>query len=172
MQDSGMISSSYGGTAMKKILPLMMKCIFLFVLLVAFVPAWGSGLIEPTRTLKGSGNEMGKLSVYSEPPGLQVMMDGTEIGSTPVIEVDVKPGTHLLKINESETEIYIVPGEPLYLSWHKGSFMEIQKKVSAEQVPSQTDDTKKTEKKKKTEPAKKQVNDGFYWPLNPRGPIY
>ena len=45
-----------------------------------------SDLIEPTRTLEGTSDQSAKLSVFSEPPGLQVTLDGAAIGKTPVLE--------------------------------------------------------------------------------------
>ena len=53
-------------------------------------------LIAPTRTLKGKNDQSGRLSVFSEPPELEVSLDGTDIGKTPVISKEVEPGTHLI----------------------------------------------------------------------------
>jgi hypothetical protein len=136
-------------------------------------PVWSAELIEPTRTLNGAAEETAKLSVFSEPPGLNVTLDGTDIGQTPVIAKDVMPGIHLLRVKYSERKIVVMPSKPLNLSWFKGSFLEIaeKKKEAPKQPKAQVAEQKKEEKS--VESAQEIENlQPLYWPLNPRGPIY
>lgn len=85
----------------------------------------GSGLIEPARTLEGEKAATGRLSIFSEPPGLKVMLDGKAVGTTPVHIESVNQGSHDLKIEDKETAILINPGETRRLSFFKGEFIEI-----------------------------------------------
>ena len=61
-------------------------------------------LIAPTRTLSGKIVQPGKVSVFSEPPGLEVTLDGTEIGKTPLLSKEVEPGTHVIRVEDLEIE--------------------------------------------------------------------
>ena len=116
---------------------------------------------------------MGTLSIFSEPPGLQVTLDGTQIGLTPVREIDVKPGSHVLRVKDSEAEIYITPGEPLNLSWRRGIFIVISSKEKTEPAPPKAEEEKdKSQQRSTPEPEKRREKpDGLYWPMNPTGPI-
>jgi len=145
---------------------------FIYVSLLGYSLAWSSELIAPTRTLDSTGEKLGKLSVFSEPPGLEVTLDGAVIGNTPVITKVVEPGTHALRVNGEETEIYIGPGKDLRLRLHRGSFIEIpvatkeirqQKQKSDAKTPGNQKSEQSTEKKEELHP--------FYWPINPSGPI-
>jgi hypothetical protein len=152
-------------------LKLMSAVIFLYTFFQLSALS-SADLIAPTRALDGQKEAMGTLTVFSEPPGLNVKLDGTEIGITPVISKEVKPGSHILRVKKSETKIYIQPGMTLQLSWFKGSFIEIPVK---EEIPKQQKaETPKLRQKKKTkEPSDKEEDlQPLYWPLNPRGPIY
>ena len=74
-----------------KLIPfLAFACI---LLMVPSTPAFAD-LIEPSRTLTGKQKPMGRLSVFSEPPALNVFLDGVEIGKTPVISKKVAAGDH------------------------------------------------------------------------------
>jgi hypothetical protein len=147
---------------------------FASVLLFFYSPSSKAGLIEPTRTLRGTTEEMGKLSLYSEPPGLEVTLDGNEIGKTPVIEKDIEPGSHVVQIKKSKKEIFIIPGQPLAISWFKDSFIEIPIKKQPQPPPPTTVSEKPAKEGQPAEQAKKKQEweDQFYWPVNPRGPIY
>ncbi len=145
-----------------------------FVFLLAAVSfSIGGELIEPTRTLESSEKTSGKISVFSEPPKLDVYLDNSKIGKTPIVSMKVKAGIHLLKVKNSETKVYVALGKSLRLSFHKGSFIKIQEK---EREKPQKPEEKDTEKKKPDEPTKEKAEtepkyDPFYWPLNPTGPI-
>ena len=151
---------------------------FLIVMGVCFlwVPAtytFGSGLIEPTRTLEGEKAKPGQLSIFSEPPGLRVLLDGKDVGKTPVHLEIVGIGSHDLRVEGKETTISIAAGDIRRLSFFKGAFIEIpfKEKVTREQpkvvkgTPLQeAGSEQKAETREKLEPG--------YFPLNPRGPIY
>jgi hypothetical protein len=143
-----------------------------FLLLLINNLSFASDLIEPTRTLSGMGQNVGKLSVSSEPPGLKVRMNGAVIGKTPVVLQAVEPGVHVIQVEGSEIEIYVKPGESVKLSWFKGAFIEIP--VEAKETRKQQNGEKKDlpQKEKSEQSAKKMDLEPLYWPLNPRGHIY
>jgi hypothetical protein len=151
-----------------KLISLGVFLVFLFVA----VPFSVSGeLIEPTRTLESLQNKIGNISVFSEPPGLDVFLNNSKIGKTPIISMEVEAGTHILKIEDSEKEIYVVSGKSLQLSLYKGTFIEIQEK----ETPQKQEETA-TKKQKVAEPAEKKTGyepkyEPLYWPLKPSGPI-
>jgi hypothetical protein len=113
---------------MKGILKWMsvLNAVFLLFLITDLSPA--SDLIEPSRTLKTETNEPGNLAVLSEPPDLDVTLDGTLIGKTPIFLKDIKSGTYQLRVKDSETTIYVEAGETLQISLFKGEFISIQVK--------------------------------------------
>jgi hypothetical protein len=143
-----------------------------FLLLLINNLSFASDLIEPTRTLSGMGHNVGKLSVSSEPPRLDVKMDGTVIGETPVELQAVEPGIHVIRVKASEIEIYVKPGKSVKLSWFKGAFIEIPAEVK-EGHKQQIGEKKEDPRKEKSEQSAKKMDlEPLYWPLNPRGPIY
>ena len=146
--------------------------LLLIPLFVSFSQAAEKELVEPTRTLQASGEKLGKLSVFSEPPELEVLLNQSIIGKTPVISMSVAPGIHTLKIGASETEIYITPDKTLQLSLFKGIFIEIKEQVEKKIQKPQEDITKKKGAKSiQEEKGYAPKYDPAYWPLNPGGPI-
>lgn len=146
---------------------LLLVFLFVTVTIVA-----GGELINPTRTLQSSEIQNGKLSVFSEPSELDVFLNQSSIGKTPIISMEVTPGIHTLKIGTSEREIHIIPNESLRLSLFKGNFIEI-KEQEKEEIQKQEEDTTI---KKPGEPVREKKGyqpkyDPAYWPLNPKGPI-
>ena len=129
-------------------------------------------LIEPSRTLEGQQKPMGRLTVFSEPPELDVFLDDINIGKTPVISKEVAPGTHVLRVKETEKEIVILPEKSFQMSLFKNSLIEIpEKKV---EFPAKTKpEEQPTTPEKKPEDSKKEKKqlDPFYFPTNPGGPI-
>ena len=85
----------------------------------------GGELIPPTRTLEGTEQMPGTMSVLSEPPGLKVFLDGSNMGKTPVRYKKVRSGYHTLQVQDAETDIYLGPGKRLQISLFKGSFIMI-----------------------------------------------
>jgi hypothetical protein len=134
--------------------------------------AFASDLIEPTRTLSRPAESVGLLSVFSEPPELEVTIDGTRIGKTPVVNQKVAPGLHEVGVNDDETEIHVKPGEATRLSWFKGAFVEISATAEEFRQP-QIEEKKESPRIKTPEPPaeKKEKPYPLYWPLNPTGPI-
>jgi hypothetical protein len=129
-------------------------------------------LIEPSRTLEGQQKPMGRLSVFSEPPEFDVLLDGVNIGKTPVISKQVSPGTHLLRVKDTEKEITILSGKSLQLSLYKDALTEIpEKKAEAPAQPKSEKKMPTQEKKPEASNKDKKQYDPFYWPLNPSGPI-
>ena len=154
---------------------MLVTFFFAGVLLFLNTPVLKAGLIEPTRTLNEPTEEMGKLSVYSEPPGLAVTLDGRDIGKTPIIEEKIGAGSYKLQIKNSETEIFITPAQSAEISWFKGTFIEIPPKKQHRPPPTPPETVSEKRAQESTQPEqtpKKQELDPFYWPLNPRGPIY
>ena len=146
--------------------------IFLVFFLVGTTSKSGE-LIEPTRSLQSSGVTIGRISVYSEPPGLDVFLDNSKIGETPIVSLAIESGSHNLKVKDSKKEIFIMPGKSLRISLYKGNFIEIPEK---ERETPQRPEKNITEKRKTAEPTQektgyKPVYEPLYWPLNPSGPI-
>jgi hypothetical protein len=92
----------------------------------------GGELIAPTRGLGGAMETPGKLIVVSEPPGLEVYLDESHIGETPLLLKDVKPGLHKLRVKQEETDIFVEPGGTFRISLFKGSFVNIPKPEKVE----------------------------------------
>jgi hypothetical protein len=158
---------------MKVLSKILVFFAFVYVSLLGYSLAWSSGLIEPTRTLERTAEKSGKLSVFSEPPGLDVSLDGARIGKTPIISKVVESGYHVLRVKREETEIYVGPGKDLRLSLHKGSIIEIPAETKEIRQQKKPDDVK-TSKKSKFEQSSKKKEElhPLYWPFNPSGPIY
>jgi hypothetical protein len=124
-------------------------------LLVASLVCHGGELIPPSQTLQGPRQIPAKLTVLSEPPGLKVFLDGSEIGKTPVRQRQVKAGSYTLRVKDSETEIEAGPGEELKISLFKGSFIHIPKtERAAEKQPGL--EQEEIEVTKTPEPAQEQ----------------
>ena len=68
---------------------LLFLGIFLSLLFVVVTVAESGELIKPTRTLQSSEKIPGRLSVFSEPPGLDVFLDQSNIGKTPILSMEV-----------------------------------------------------------------------------------
>jgi len=106
---------------MKPFVKFMVYTTYFFAFLSFHPLLMAAELITPTRTLDSEKGLMEKLSVFSEPPGLDVTLDGTEIGKTPIISREVEPGAHIIRIQDSETKIFVKPGKAHQYSWFKGS---------------------------------------------------
>jgi hypothetical protein len=153
-------------------------CSFFLSAYCLFVPvtnflSWAQ-LIEPTQTLNQGRELTAKLTVLSEPPGLQIMLDGTAIGTTPFFGIEVNAGTHLLEIETRKTSIKIEAGKNLQVALFKGSFIEVpQKKEGPSQSAAHIEEVPLAISKEKASGSDIPiVQDPFYWPLNPSGPIY
>jgi hypothetical protein len=131
-------------------------------------------LIEPTRSLQDASDGAGLLSVLSEPPGMEVQLDGNVIGKTPVFSARFPPGHHVLRIKDSKTDIHIVAGKTFAISWFKGAFIEIPATVKPPAEIAREPQAPPAKPKPDEGPGAQPstAKDPFYWPLNPRGPIY
>jgi hypothetical protein len=143
-----------------------------FLLLLVAELSLASDLIEPSRTLKSEDNRVGILTISSEPPRLDVKMDGTAIGQTPIVLQEVEPGIHVIQVQDAETQIFVGPGKSIQLSWFKGAFIEIPAEVN--EIPEQPSSAKKEVARKETlGPSDKEIKlEPLYWPLNPEGQIF
>jgi len=122
---------------MKKLTKITIVFVFGFAFLLVYSPAWSSELIKPTRALDSTGEKPGKLSVFSEPPGLEVRLEGTIVGNTPILLDEVEPGSHRLRVKDSETDISIEPGKTLQISLYKDKFILIP--ATDKKPPKQTE---------------------------------
>jgi hypothetical protein len=139
-----------------------------------FTAAVPAQLIEPTRSLQGAAEEKGLLKVLSEPAGMEVHVDGRLIGETPIFSARLPAGAHVLRIQDAEIDICLASGRTTAISWFKGRFIQIPEKV--EPLPEMARESQPPPAKPKTAegPSVRQgaANDPYYWPFNPRGPIY
>ncbi len=161
---------------MKIKLNLLIFFVFVYVFLMIQSLCVFAELIEPSRTLKGQQKPMGRLSVFSEPPELDVLLDGVEIWKTPVISKEITSGVHILRVKDTEKEITILSRKSLQLSLFKDSLIEIPEKKAEGSTQPKLEEKMATEEKKPDEPTKEKTKsepkyDPLYWPLNPTGPI-
>jgi hypothetical protein len=147
---------------------------FLFLLMDPITVA--SDLIEPTRTLSSPAENTVELSVFSEPAGLDVDLDGVSIGKTPVVGLKVEPGSHVIRLQDVETEINAEPGKSIKLSWFKGAFIHIPvevQKARVQHVPRGAEENAASKIKiSEQSDGEKEILQPLYWPLNPSGPIW
>ena len=159
---------------MKMLIKQSMIILLVVTCLAPFVMA-ADELIPPTRILTDSNDPNGYLSIFSEPPGLRVYLDGSNIGLTPLFAVTVKSGTHRLKVDDKETKVFIAAGESKHISLHKGAFIDSTPELKAApegfEQPRQMSTGKKADRPSQTRKGKKEPKDPLYWPLNPTGPI-
>jgi len=109
-----------------------LSAILVFGVTVAFA---AEDLIAPTRTLEGRVQFPGRLSVVSEPPELEVFLDGSSIGKTPIWLKEVKAGSHALRIGKEATDLVVDTGDKVTISFFKGAFIDISKKMEAVEEP-------------------------------------
>ena len=146
---------------------------FCLIFLSGVVTLAESGdMIQPTRTLQSPEKMTGKISVFSEPPGLDVFLNHSKIGKTPVIAMEVKVGMYSLEVHNAKTQIYVMPGKSIRLSLFKNKFINV-KEPKKEKIQKPEKGTLGT---KPAEPIKEKTGyqpkyDPEYWPLKPNGPI-
>jgi len=128
---------------MKKMYKLALFLTGFFTIIVLNFSAVQAGLIEPTRSLKATAENPGQLTVFSEPRGLNIKLDGKSVGQTPMRINAVDPGTHQLQVGESVTGIYVEPGQPFHISLFKNKFIQFQvaKKEASEAGKTLTSET-------------------------------
>jgi len=154
------------------------KSFFILLILSALCRPFAAGLqaqlIEPTRSLESASANAGTLMISSQPPGLEVQVDGHIIGKTPIFSSTFSSGVHLLRIENFETEIHLLAGKTTAVAWFKGSFIEFpsQAKPAAGALPASPQPAARPKPEGKPDARPAIPNDPYYWPLNPRGPIY
>ena len=149
---------------MKSILKLKGPFSAALLLLLFADLSLASDLIEPTRTLQSAVKATGSLTILSEPPDLNVTLDDTPIGKTPVFLDNVISGTHTLRVKDSETTIEVKPDATLQISLFRGKFINISvaKKVPLKQ---HAGDLKNVEEARTSQqpPKEEQKNDLTPW---------
>ena len=131
-------------------------------------------LIEPTRRLQGAAEETGLLKVLSEPPGMEVHVDGRLLGETPIFSARLPAGAHVLRIQDAKIHLCLASGRTTAISWFKGRFIEIPEtaKPPAEIAKEPQPPPAKSKPDEGLGAQQSTAKDPYYWPLNPRGPIY
>jgi hypothetical protein len=134
----------------------------------------GAELIEPSRNLDAGSNELGRIWVFSEPPGLSVRIDGKEVGVTPIVSREIEAGGHTVRVADNSTEVQVPPGEGVRLSFFRGQIlvltdMEPAASRSAQPKPGPSPAPPRTDSQP---PQRGPANQPAFWPLNPRGQIY
>ena len=138
----------------------MTLAVFVLVYMFLSSPAAPAELVEPTRTLQGEQETVGRLTVLSEPPGLKITLDGNSLGKTPAFLVEVEAGIHSLRVKGSETDIYIEPGKTLKISLYKEEFILIpvsERKVEKKPVIEVKEETREAGFTKPRDPVKDQA---------------
>jgi hypothetical protein len=135
--------------------------------------AFGADLISPTRSLDGPPMTVGQLSVFSEPPEMAVSIDGRQAGSTPLIDLQLEEGVYSVRIDRDETEVKVSAGKSARVSYFKGRFITTSRRSAPEAADRAASDESAPQR-----PAAPVAGDTerpqspFYWPLNPKGPIF
>ena len=127
---------------MKGILKFVSILNALFLLLSITGLSAAADLIDPSRTLKNTASEPGNLTVLSEPPNLDVTLDNTPMGTTPIFLNNLTSGNHQLRVADSETTIYVEPGATLQISLFKGQFINIPVKEKQPAEPQASEEGK------------------------------
>ena len=104
------------------------KWTFLSILLAsiafsAITYCFGGEPIAPTRMLGEPGKAWGSLAVFSEPPQLEVYLDGEKVGLTPLWLRNVGKGIHTIKIAHAETSVSVEEGGRLKIGLFNGRFV-------------------------------------------------
>jgi hypothetical protein len=140
-------------------------CFIAYLFLVAPL-CLGDELIAPTRTLQYTGKTVGKLTIVSEPPDLDVFLDGSNIGKTPIWLIEVKPGLHRVRVKASEKDFFVEAGTTLQVSLFKGSFVSVTKKdVEVEKQPGPTEKRRAETRKTAEHPKEPPDRDLTHWDL-------
>ena len=116
------------------------KTAFIVMLICIIGFAWvtvQAELIEPSRSLKSTSGGPGSLTVFSEPPGQDVKLDGSSVGSTPIRLKTLDPGIHRLQVGGAATEIYIEAGQTFHISLFRDRFIKLD--VTQNQAAASTD---------------------------------
>jgi len=97
--------------------------LFFCILVSAISVCFAGELIEPTRTLQEAEKTWGGLTIFSEPPQLEIYLDGEKVGQTPLWLRKVERGLHSIKIGHAQTSVRIEKDKRLKVGLFKGSFV-------------------------------------------------
>ena len=97
--------------------------LFLCVLVLTLSVCFAGELIEPSRTLQEAGRTWGSLTIFSEPPQLEVYLDREKVGQTPLWLRKVETGLHTIKVAHAETSVRVEKDERIKVGFFKGSFV-------------------------------------------------
>lgn len=138
-----------------------------FLLSALFLlPASGRSdeLIAPTRTPQDILEPPGRVMIFSEPPGLDVFLDDSRIGQTPIWSRKVKPGSHKLKINDLEKLVTITSSKTRQISLFKGSFISIlNKDIEVKRKPASEEESFSEPKTVIEPPKQRRSKDLTLW---------
>ena len=143
---------------------LVLAAIFSIFLAFGSDLSLSSELIAPTRTLQHTGKPAGKLTILSEPPGLDVFLDGTIIGKTPVWSKKLDWGPHSLRVKSSETTVYVKPNKTVQITVFRGSFIDISKQEKNAVEPTRPEQKSQLTEAKKTREQTKEEAQGDLTP--------
>jgi hypothetical protein len=142
---------------MKITLKLIIIVAVVYISQFALVPYLWAELIEPTRNIGEKTEELSRLTVVSEPPGLKVALDGKGLGKTPAFLVEVKSGLHTLKVRNLETEIYLEPGKILKVSLFKDEFVQVPVEVKAPEKKPESEQQREAAAAQPAKPASEEA---------------
>ena len=140
---------------------------------IAFSSLAGAGLIEPSRGLDDRSSNSGRVWVFSEPPGLSVLINGKNAGLTPIIDLEIGVGEHLVQVQNESTKIFVLSNSSLRLSFFRGQFLMIpEKEMGPTEAASSKHSPPSAPNRVDPNAANPNRTNDFFWPINPRGPIY
>ena len=154
--------------------PLRLQFLLSLLISIFWASCLPAELIEPTRTLD-STEAAGKLSVYSEPPEIEVSVDGQKAGKTPMLSMSLPAGEHTVRVRSTEFNVTVSAGKTTAVSWFRGEIIRIPEEPSSFGRGSAASPQGQEPPQRRTPPPapqEKLPNEPFYWPLNPTGPIY
>ena len=97
--------------------------LFSAIMLLAITYCFGAELIEATRTPTEPGKAWGGLTIFSEPPQIEIYLDGEKVGLTPLWMREVETGPHTIKIGHAQTTVRVDKDQRLKVGLFKGSFV-------------------------------------------------
>jgi hypothetical protein len=143
---------------MKSVKPGVLAIIALIVVFLGAEICGGDELIEPTRKLGGIEKQWGGLTLFSEPPQMDVYMDGQKLGSTPLWLHRVEATQHVLQIGGVETSIQIKKGKTSRIGLFKGSLVKLPER-DQRTVPSKTAKRQESRRTSSQQQPKHQKNE-------------
>jgi hypothetical protein len=128
------------------------------VVLFGMAICGGDELIEPSRKLGESEKPWGGLTLFSEPPEMEVYVDGKKVGKTPVWLRQIKAAEHVLQIGGIKTSIQIKKEKTLRIGLFKGSLVRFSE-VKLHVAPPETTKEKKPQHSAPRQQAEQQKKE-------------